>query len=141
VGIEPEDLMAEESANVKKISGATPNIQNLQRWGPIQPKILGSFHIDADPVLSVLKPIDPWRMRPRGMAFSLSGKFCAINRGKNGTSINWMYSAAGVFPEALQNFTRKQFPKLTRESHGRNDAWNPVTNKPALAAASQDPSE
>ena len=28
-----------------------------------------------------------------------------------------------MFPGALQHFTRKQFPKLTREPHGKNDAW------------------
>ena len=138
--IGPEGLMAEQSANIKKISCPTTKIQNPQRWRAIQPKILGPFDIDADPVMRVLEPVDPERTGPMRVAFSQSGKFCAINRCKDAAFIYRMHPAGSVFPEALQYFTRKQFPKLTREPHGQNDAWNSVTNKPALAAAGHDPS-
>ena len=64
VGVEAESLVAEEAAEVKKITRAAAKIENVQWWGAIEPKILGALNVDPDPVTSVFVRIDFPRIWP-----------------------------------------------------------------------------
>lgn len=73
VGIEAEPRMTEELADVKEISGAASKIENAERWSSIEPKILGMYHVNADPVSYVFIHVDPSRIGPVGIRLTQSG--------------------------------------------------------------------
>ena len=59
--------MAEETAEVKKITGAAAQIENLKRRCAIEPQVLEMFEVDAEPVGCVFIGVDPSRVRPVGI--------------------------------------------------------------------------
>ena len=70
VRVEAESFMAEELAEVEKITGAAAKIENLKRRRAIKPKVLHMLDIDADPVGCVLVSVDPSRVRPIWIMFA-----------------------------------------------------------------------
>ena len=67
VRIDSEAFVAEEPAEVKKITGAAAQIENLKRRCAIEPKVLDVFKVDAEPVGCVFIGVDPSRVRPVGI--------------------------------------------------------------------------
>ena len=60
IGVEPENVVAEKFTNIKKVTGAAAKVENAQGRRPIEPKILGAFDIDLDPVDDIFEAIDLW---------------------------------------------------------------------------------
>jgi hypothetical protein len=72
VDIEAKPFVAEELAEVEKVTGAAPEIENMQWWGTIEPKILRAPNVHADPVFCIFVRIDLPRIWPVGIALAQS---------------------------------------------------------------------
>jgi hypothetical protein len=70
VCVKPEAVVAEQAAQVQKVTGAATKVENLQGWRTIEPKILRSPDIHADPVLCILVRIDLASIWPVGIALA-----------------------------------------------------------------------
>ena len=70
IRIEPEAFVAEQTAEIKKISRATPKVQNVERGRSIQPEVLDAFYVNANPVVRVLIGVDLSRVRPMRIMFA-----------------------------------------------------------------------
>ena len=70
VGVEAESLVAEEAAEVKKITRAAAKIENVQWWHAIEPKVLDTLRVDADPVVCVFIRVDFPRIGPIRITFA-----------------------------------------------------------------------
>ena len=70
IRIEPDAFMPEQLAEVKKISRATPKVQNVERGRSIQPEVLDAFYVNANPVVRVLIGVDLSRVRPMRIMFA-----------------------------------------------------------------------
>jgi len=70
VCVKPESFMTEESAEVKKITGAAAEIQNIERWGTIEPKVLRALNVYANPVCRVFVRVDLPGVGPVRITFS-----------------------------------------------------------------------
>src|SRR5260370_38150201 len=70
IRIESEAFVAEQTAEIKKISRAAPKVQNVERGRPIQPEVLDAFYVNANPVVRVLIGIDLSRVRPMRIMFA-----------------------------------------------------------------------
>jgi len=70
IRIEPETFVAEQTAEVKKISRTAPKVQNVERGRPIQPEVLDAFYVNANPVVRVLISVDLSRVRPMRIMFA-----------------------------------------------------------------------
>ena len=64
VCVQPESFVAEEPAEVKEITGAAAQIENMKRRRAIEPKILSVLDVNADPVGSVFVGVDSSRVGP-----------------------------------------------------------------------------
>jgi hypothetical protein len=64
IRVNSEPFVAEKSAKVKEITWATAKIENLERWRTIEPKVLQSLDVDADPIGCVFVGVDSSRLRP-----------------------------------------------------------------------------
>ena len=73
ISIEAEPFVTEELADVQEVSGAASEIKNAQWRSAIEPKILGAFHIDVDPIGGVFVCINLSRIRPVWTIFAQSG--------------------------------------------------------------------
>jgi len=67
VGVQAESFVAEETAEVKKISDTAAQIENVKRRRAIEPQVLEMFEVDAEPVGCVFIGVDPSRVRPVGI--------------------------------------------------------------------------
>ena len=117
IGVKAEAFVSEKSADVKEVTGPTAKIENPQGRRAIEPQILGAFHINADPVVGVLKPVDLSRIRPIRVAFPQSGELWSVNRRQNAVRVHWMRPAAGVFPKTLEPFEGKELLEFPRQLH------------------------
>ena len=70
VWIEPQTFVTEQTAKIKKISGAAAEIQNVQRRRAIKPKVLYAFYVNANPVVGVLVGVDLSRVRSIRVMFA-----------------------------------------------------------------------
>ena len=70
IGIEADCLVTEETTDVEEISRAASKIENPERRGPIQPKIMGALDVDADPVGGVFIRVDLSRIGPVWITFA-----------------------------------------------------------------------
>ena len=70
VGVESESFVAEEPAEIKKVTRATAKIENLERRRTIEPKILHALDVDADPVGCVFVGVDLSRVGSVGVLFA-----------------------------------------------------------------------
>jgi len=109
--------MTEVSTDVKKIAGAAAKIENAQRRGAIQPKVLGAFNIDPEPISRVFVTVDPSSVWPIRTAFAQFGKLRLIKRRQDSPCIYRMTPAADVLPKALKQFKGKKLLDLARKSH------------------------
>lgn len=57
-GVDSKSFVAKETAEVEKITGATPQIENLKRRRAIEPEVLKMLNVDADPVRCVFVGVD-----------------------------------------------------------------------------------
>src|ERR1700745_1904027 len=101
--------MAEEPAEIEKITRAASKIENAQRWGAIKPEMLRALHINADPISCGLVRVDPSRVRPVRIMLPQPFQFGAINRSKNASRTDRMSPATSVLPQALCSIEGKQF--------------------------------
>ena len=70
VRVEAQSFVAEEAAEVEKIARPAAKIENVQWWGTIEPKVLDTLHVDADPVVCVFIRVDLSCIRPIGITFA-----------------------------------------------------------------------
>jgi hypothetical protein len=68
--VKPESFVTEESAEIEKVTGAATKIENLQWWGTIEPKILRTPDVYADPVRCIFVSIDLSRIWPVGITLA-----------------------------------------------------------------------
>jgi len=64
VRVQAEAFVAKEPAEIKKITGAAAQVENVKRRRAIEPEVLDVLDVDADPVGSVFVGVDPSRVRP-----------------------------------------------------------------------------
>ena len=70
VRVEAESLVTEEPAEVEKIARAATKIENVQWWHAIEPKVLDTLRVDADPVVCVFIRVDFPRIGPIRITFA-----------------------------------------------------------------------
>ena len=107
VGIKAENLVAEEFANVEKITGAAAKIDNPDWWRAIEPKILGALDIDLDPVNNIFETVDPRRAWPIGILLPQFLELRAIQCFQNAPFVDGMGSATEMFERAGEEIGRK----------------------------------
>jgi len=103
VEVETETAVSEELADVKKISGARPEIEDAQWRGTIEPETLGAADIDADPMCHILPGVGLARTSAARVVLGDPGDFSSINGRQNAFRIDWMTPASGVFPKTRQS--------------------------------------
>ncbi len=64
IRVNSEPFVAEKPAKVKEITRATAKIENLERGRAIEPKVLQSLDVYADPVDGVFVGVDSSRIGP-----------------------------------------------------------------------------
>ena len=135
IRIKPEAFMAEEPAEVEKITGAAAKIENLERRRAIEPKILHALDVYADPVSGVFVGVNPSRIRSIRITLAQTLQFGAVNRGQDPSRIYGMSPATSMFPQALRcvarpelfEFLRNPHLEMMQETplHSRNEASKP----------------
>jgi hypothetical protein len=103
VEVETETAVPEELADIEKISGAGPQIEDTQWRGTIEPEILGAADIDADPICRILPGVNLARASSARVMLGDPGDFGWINGRQNPFRIDWMTPASGVFPKTRQS--------------------------------------
>ena len=83
IGVQSETFVAEESAEVEKITGSAAKIQDVKRRRAVKPEVLHALYVDADPVVRVFIRVDLSRVRPIGIKLAQSYQFRSINRGED----------------------------------------------------------
>ena len=119
VRIEPEAFVAEQTAEIKKISRAAPKIQNVERGRPIQPEVLDAFYVNANPVVRVLISVDLSRVGPIRIVLAELGQFHSINRREDAPRTYRMHPTASMLPQAFRRVASEEFLKLLRKSHNK----------------------
>ena len=104
--------MAEQTAEIKKISRAAPKVQNVERGRPIQPEVLDAFYVNANPVVRVLIGIDLSRVRAMRIVLRGLGQFRSINRRENPPRTYRMRPTASVLPQAFHRVAGEEFVEL-----------------------------
>ena len=137
IGVESECFVAEEPAEIEKITRAAAKIENLERRRAIEPKILHALDVYADPVSCVFVGVNPSRIRSIRITLAQTLQFGAVNRGQDPSRTYGMSPTAGMFPQALScvtgpelfEFMRNSHLEMMQESslHSRNEASNPVS--------------
>jgi len=107
VGIETKDVMAEEFADVKKVTGAATKIEDAQRRRAIEPKVLGALDIDVDPIDDVLETIDAGRAGLIRKLLAQSFELGAVELFRNAASVDGMGGTAEMFERAGEEIRRK----------------------------------
>ena len=102
VEVETETAVSEELADVEKISGAGPKVENAQWRGTIEPEILGAADIDVDPMCRILPGVGLARAGAARIVLGDPGDFSWINGRQDAFRIDWMNPASGVFPKTRQ---------------------------------------
>ena len=119
IRIEADALVAEQTAEIEKISRATPKVQNVERGRPIQPEVLDAFYVNTNPVVRVLISVDLSRVGPMRIIFAELGQFRSINRRENPLRTYRVRPAANVLPQAFRRVASKQFLKFLRNPHDK----------------------
>lgn len=70
IGIESETLMAEQTAEIQKISGTAAQVQNVERRRAIKPEVLYALYVYANPVIRILVGVDLSRIRSIRVMFT-----------------------------------------------------------------------
>ena len=99
IEVETETAVSEELADIEKISGAGPEVENAQWRGTIEPEILGAADIDVDPMCRILPCVGLARAGPARVMLGDPVDFASINGCQNAFRIDWMTPARGVFPK------------------------------------------
>src|SRR4029077_7798764 len=64
VCVESKGFVSEVFADVEKIAGTRAEIENAQWLRSVEPKVLGAFYVDVDPINDVFETIDLRRTGP-----------------------------------------------------------------------------
>ncbi len=83
IGIEPEAFMPEQPAEVEKITWAAAKIQDVKRGRPVEPEVLDTFYVHANPIVSVLISVDLSRVRSIRIILAQPYQLRPINRRQN----------------------------------------------------------
>src|ERR1700736_4579160 len=119
MSIESDPIVSEVPYHVEEIAGTAAQIENAQGRRTVEPEILSAFDIDANPVVGIVEPVDPGRVRRVWIFFAQPGELFSIKRRENSIGIDRMHPTAGMFPHAVQRFAGKQFSKLMGNAHNR----------------------
>ena len=111
--------MAEQAAEIEKISGAAAEVQDVERRRAIKPEVLYALYVNADPVIGVLVGVDLSRVRSIRVMFAQPYQFRFIYRGENPSGAYRVRPAASVFPQAFRGVAGKELLKFSRKSHGK----------------------
>ena len=119
IGIEPQTFVAEQTAEIEKITGAAAEIQDVERPRPIKPEVLHALYVNANPVVGVLIGVDLSRVRSIRIMFAQSYQFRLINRRENASRAYRVRPAANMLPQTFRRVAGKKLLKFLRESHGK----------------------
>lgn len=117
IGIESETLMAEQTAEIQKISGTAAQVQNVERRRAIKPEVLYALYVYANPVIRILVGVDLSRIRSIWVIFTQSFQFRPIYRGEKPSRIYRVRPAASVLPQTFRRLTGKEFLEFMGNSH------------------------
>ena len=112
IGVEAENVVAEKFANVKEVTGAAANVENVQWRRPVEPKILRPLDVDLDPVSNVFEAVDLRRAWPIRIFVSQVSKLEPVDVVQNPTLVDGMHPAAEMFGSAGEELGREKFPEL-----------------------------
>ena len=104
--------MAEQAAEIKKISRAAPKVQKVERGRAIQPEVLDAFYVNANPVVRVLIGVDLSRVRPMRIMFAQSFQFRPVYRAQDAPRTYRMRPTASVLPQAFRRVASEDFLEL-----------------------------
>ncbi len=102
VEVETETAVSEELADIEKISGPGPEVEDAQWQGTIEPEILCAPDVDVDPMCRILPGVGLARAVAARVMLGDPGDFGWINGRQNAFGIDWMTPARGVFPKTRQ---------------------------------------
>ena len=117
IRVNSEPFVAEKLAKVKEITRATAKIENLERRRAIEPKVLESLDVYADPVGCVFVSVNSSRVGPIGILFAQSRQLCSIHRGENPSGTYRVCPTASVLPQAFRCVTGEELLKFLGKSH------------------------
>src|ERR1700736_3826650 len=92
--------MAEKFADVKKVAGAAPEIENAHWRRTIEPKVLRAFDVDLNPVNDVFEAVDSRRARPIGILLAQLVELRAIERFQNSLFVDRVRQSTEMFERA-----------------------------------------
>jgi len=75
--------MSKHPTDVEEVSGAAAEIENPQRWRAIEPKILNTLDVDADPIFRVFECVDPSCITPVRRLVAQFRELVAVNCRQN----------------------------------------------------------
>ena len=119
IWIEPQTFVAEQTAEIEKIPGATPQIQNVERRRAIKPEVLYAFYVNANPVIRVLIRVDFSRVRPIRIIFAQLYQFRLIYGGEKPSRTYRVRQTASVLPQTFRCVAGKELLKFMGNSHGQ----------------------
>ena len=83
IGIESENFVSEQLAEIKEITRAAAKIENLEGRGAIEPEILDALHVDSNPVIGVFVGVDLSGVRSIRILLAQAEQLRSINRAEN----------------------------------------------------------
>ena len=117
IGIEPQTFVAEQSAEIEKVSGAAAEIQDVEWPRAIKPEILYAFYVNANPVIGVLVSVDLSRVRSIRVMFTQPYQFRRIYRGENLLRTYWMRPTGSVLQQTFRCVAGKELLKFLGKPH------------------------
>ena len=105
--------MSEVFANVEEITRARAEIEDAEWGGPVEPKVLGPFNIDINPINDVFEAINLWGPRSIRKFVAQILKFQPINLIQEALFVDGMGQPAEMFRRAGDGVARKQLSKLS----------------------------
>ena len=112
VGVEAENVVAKMFADIKKVTGAAAEIENVQWRRSVEPEVLRPLDVDVDPISDVLETIDPRRGRTIRKLLAQAIELQPIDVIQYPTFVDGMRPAAEMFGRAGEKFARKNFLEL-----------------------------
>ena len=112
VCVEPKGIVSEVFADVEKIAGTRAEIENAQWLRAVEPKVLGAFYVDVDPINDVFETIDLRRTGPIRIFVAQISKLQPIDVVQNAVFVDRMGQPADVLRRAGEYFAGKQLVEL-----------------------------
>jgi hypothetical protein len=107
--IESDAAVAEEPADIKKITWPTAKIKNAYGSSAIEPKILRAPDVNVDPVRRIVPCVDSSRASAPGINLANSADLVSLDHGQDPASIDRMDRACDVLIKTREAVRREEF--------------------------------